>query len=248
MIRLENISCIFNRKDVNEVTAVNSVNLEISEGEFIVLVGANGSGKSTLFNIIGGSIVPDSGKVYIDTADITSLPQHRRAAWISRVFQNPAAGTAPDLTIIENFRLAALRSRRKKLVIGTGKDFREKVLREIVALNMGLENKPDVPMANLSGGQRQALALLMAVMDDTKILLLDEPAAALDPRSAELVMETASRLIASRGLTAILITHHLRDAMKYGNRIIQMETGKIKRDIKHAEKLKLEISELASWF
>jgi putative ABC transport system ATP-binding protein len=248
MIRLDSISCVFNRGSANEVIAVNNVSLDIREGEYIILVGANGSGKSTLFNLISGNVHADSGKVIIDGANVTALPQHRRAQWISRVFQNPAAGTAPDLSILENFRLASLRSQRKNPVIGTGKKFRDHVVKEISTLGMGLENKPDQPMANLSGGQRQALALLMAIMDRIKILLLDEPAAALDPRSAELVMNIASKLIAERGLTAILITHQLRDALKYGHRLIQMEAGSIKRDFSEPSKTNLQLPELAAWF
>lgn len=248
MIRLAHIHKRFNPGRTNEVTALSDVSLDIAKGSFTVIVGANGSGKTTLMNIITGSEFPSGGQVFIDGTEVTRMPEYRRSRWIARVFQDPLSGTAPDLSILDNFRLAALRTGRKKLVIGTDDAFRKKVQDTIHTLGMGLENKIGQPMGTLSGGQRQALTLLMSVMDHTDILLLDEPSAALDPRSAHLVLEIADRLIREYQLTAILITHHLKDAHQYGNRLLQMAEGKILRDLDSTAKAALPLRELYEWF
>lgn len=248
MIELSHITKIFNRGQVNEVTALQDVNLQIAEGEFLTLIGANGSGKTTLLNVVAGAVTPSSGNIRINGADITRLPEHKRSRWIARVFQNPLAGTAPDLSILDNFRLAALRTRPKRLTIGINERFKAEVREKIAGLGLGLENKLQQPIGSLSGGQRQALTLLMSVMDHTDILLLDEPTAALDPKSAETVMQTAERLIREYQLTAVLITHNLRDAHRYGNRLIQMAEGRIVRDLGAAEKGKLKAEEMYGWF
>lgn len=248
MIELSHITKIFNRGQVNEVTALQDVNLQIAEGEFLTLIGANGSGKTTLLNVVAGAIPPSAGNIRINGADITRLPEHKRSRWIARVFQNPLAGTAPDLSILDNFRLAALRTRPKRLTIGINEHFKAEVREKIAGLGLGLENKLQQPIGSLSGGQRQALTLLMGVMDHADILLLDEPTAALDPKSAETVMQTAERLIREYQLTAVLITHNLRDAHRYGNRIIQMDGGRIVRDLDAAAKGKLKVEEMYGWF
>lgn len=248
MIELSHITKIFNRGQVNEVAALQDVSLQIAEGEFLTLIGANGSGKTTLLNIISGAIIPSTGTIRINGEDITRLPEHRRSRWVARVFQNPLAGTAPDLSILDNFRLAALRTRPKRLVIGINERFRAEVREKIAGLGLGLENKLQQPIGSLSGGQRQALTLLMSVMDHTDILLLDEPTAALDPRSAETVMQTAERLIGEYRLTAVLVTHNLRDAHRYGNRLIQMAGGVAMRDLGAPEKAKLKLEEMYGWF
>lgn len=248
MIELHNISKTFNAKSATEVVALKNISVTINQNDFVVVVGANGSGKSTLLNSIAGSFFVDEGRIIIDKKDITKLSDYNRARYLSRVFQNPLQGTAPDLTIIENFRLAALRTRSKKLQIGTNASFIQHIKATVSTLGMGLENKLHQPMGTLSGGQRQALTLLMSVVDDSKILLLDEPTAALDPRSAEVVMQTANQLITQKSLTAIFITHNLKEAVQYGNRIIQMSEGKIIRDIKADEKSKLRAADVFSWF
>lgn len=248
MIELSHITKIFNRGQVNEVTALQDVNLQIAEGEFLTLIGANGSGKTTLLNVVAGAVTPSSGNIRINGADITRLPEHKRSRWIARVFQNPLAGTAPDLSILDNFRLAALRTRPKRLTIGINERFKTEVREKIAGLGLGLENKLQQPIGSLSGGQRQALTLLMSVMDHTDILLLDEPTAALDPKSAETVMQTAERLIREYQLTAVLITHNLRDAHRFGNRLIQMDGGRIVRDLDATEKGKLKAEEMYGWF
>lgn len=248
MIELSHITKIFNRGQVNEVAALQDVSLQIAEGEFLTLIGANGSGKTTLLNVISGAIIPSTGTIRINGEDITRLPEHRRSRWVARVFQNPLAGTAPDLSILDNFRLAALRTRPKRLVIGINERFRAEVREKIAGLGLGLENKLQQPIGSLSGGQRQALTLLMSVMDHTDILLLDEPTAALDPRSAETVMQTAERLIGEYRLTAVLVTHNLRDAHRYGNRLIQMAGGVVMRDLGAPKKAKLKLEEMYGWF
>jgi putative ABC transport system ATP-binding protein len=248
MIKLSNVTKVFNRGQANEVKAITNLNLTIAAQDYLVIVGSNGSGKSTLLNLIAGSALPSTGNIYIDNNLVTRLPDHKRSRWIARVFQNPLSGTAPDLSILDNFRLAALRTKSKGLTIGTNDAFKKQVQDKIALLNMGLENKLQQSMGTLSGGQRQALTLLMSVMDDCKILLLDEPTAALDPRSAALVMQTADNLIKQFKLTAILITHNLKDAHTHGNRLIQMAEGTIIQDYARENKFNLTQNDLFSWF
>ena len=248
MIELQHITKVFNRGQVNEVTALSDVSLTIQKGEFVVVIGSNGSGKSTLFNIIAGAETPTNGQVIIDNKDVTKLAEYKRSQWIARVFQNPLSGTAPELSIIDNFRLAALRTKSKQLTIGVNEAFKKTVRDKIATLGMGLENKIEQQMGSLSGGQRQALTLLMSVMDKTDILLLDEPTAALDPRSANTILQTADTLIKEYHLTAILITHNLKDAYQYGNRLVQMNEGKLLRDLHTTAKAALKQQDLFEWF
>ncbi len=248
MIKIQQASKVFNSGQVNEVVALRALDLEIREGEFVVLVGANGSGKTTLLNIISGTIFPTAGEVWLQGQNVSRLPEYRRSKWVARVFQDPMGGTAPDLSILDNFRLAALRTQRKRFIIGTTDKFKKEVCERIESLGLGLEKKLQQPMGALSGGQRQALTLLMTVMDHTDILLLDEPTAALDPKSEEVVMRTADRLIREHGLTAVLISHNLQEAHQYGDRLIQMERGNIVRDLNAAEKQQVEVEEMYRWF
>lgn len=248
MIQLNHITRVFNQDQVNEVMALKEVNLEIKKGEFVSLIGSNGSGKTTLLNVISGAVPPSTGKVYLHGEDATRLPEHKRSRWIARVFQNPLGGTAPDLSVLDNFRLAALRTSKKQLKIGITGAFKEKVRARIAELGLGLEDKVQQPMGTLSGGQRQALTLLMSTMDHTDILLLDEPTAALDPRSAEVVLQTAQRIINEYELTTVFITHDLQNALDYGNRLIQMKNGEVARDIDAEAKSKLKLPEVYEWF
>jgi len=248
MIDIRSVHKVFNRGKANEVNALDGVDLKISEKEFLVIVGSNGSGKTTLLNLVAGSILPSSGGIYIDGNDVTKLADYHRSEWIARVFQNPLSGTAPDLSILDNFRLAAIRTKAKGLRIGIDDKFKKTVKEKIASLGMGLEGKIEQPMGTLSGGQRQALTLLMSVMDSCKVLLLDEPTAALDPRSAKIVMETADKLVKDFGLTAILVTHNLKDAFTYGNRIIQMAEGKIIKNLDETKKASLKQNDLFDWF
>ena len=248
MISMHHVSKVFNRGKPNEVIALEDVSLQMNKGEFVVIIGANGSGKTTLLNIIGGAEIPSAGSIEINGTDVTKLPEYKRSKWVARVFQNPNNGTAPDLTILDNFRLASLRTGQKNLSIGTNAAFKKKVQDKIAILGMGLENKINQSMGNLSGGQRQALTLLMSVMDDTHILLLDEPTAALDPRSALLVLSLADKLHTDLGITTVLITHNLKEALQYGNRLLQMNNGKINRDLNTETKSRLSLQEIYKWF
>ncbi|NRF40989.1 ABC transporter ATP-binding protein [Pedobacter foliorum] len=248
MIRIDSLYKTFNKGQPNQVDAINGINLHIAAGDYVIVVGSNGSGKSTLMDLISGSVVPTRGAISFNGKDVSKLADYNRSPWVARVFQNPLSGTAPDLSILDNFRLAALRTKPKGFNVGATNAFKTLVKERIAVLNMGLENKTGQLMGTLSGGQRQALTLLMSVMDDCKILLLDEPSAALDPKSAQVVMQTADHLIKDFKLTAMLVTHNLKDAFTYGNRIIQLSEGAIKYDKSAAEKHALTQEELFNWF
>ena len=248
MIEISKASITFNKGTANEIQALKQVDLVVSKGEFLVVLGANGSGKSTLLNALAGNLKIDSGSIYIDKIDVTQWKDFERSKFISRIFQNPLSGTAPDLSILDNFRLAALRTKSKSLRLGIDEAFRSKVREKISLLEMGLENKLDQNMGLLSGGQRQALTLLMAVMDNTKLLLLDEPTAALDPKSSSIVIEIAQKLIREYQLTALLVTHETKFAQNLGTRVIQVEQGKIIRDISAEKKQSTTAQDYYSWF
>ncbi|REJ84448.1 MAG: ATP-binding cassette domain-containing protein [Bacteroidetes bacterium] len=248
MLEIRNLQKQFNRGTANEITAVDKLNFQAWRGEFIILVGSNGSGKSTLLNLIAGNLNADSGSIKLNGDEIVEYKEHERSRLIGRIFQNPLSGTSPDLSILENFRLAYLRDKCKSLRIGTGNDFREMISEKIRELNMGLEKKLDQEMGKLSGGQRQALTLLMSVFARPTLLLLDEPTAALDPKSSVQLMKLTEMLIQDNQITAILVTHNLKDALQYGNRILQMSEGKIIRDFDAESKKNLNLNELVSWF
>lgn len=248
MITLQHISKTYYKGQSNEVKALQPLSLEINQGDFVIIVGANGSGKTTLLNLISGEIPPSEGKILIHQQEIQTLPDDKRSKWIAKVFQNPLSGTAADLTVIENFRLAALRAQSKKLKMGIDAAFIQRVKNEIATLGMGLEDKIYQKMGSLSGGQRQALTLLMCKMDELSILLLDEPTAALDPRSANKILQIAKQMNETKQLTTLLVTHNLKDAFEYGNRLIQMEDGKIRRDLTTYEKQNITQNEIFTWF
>lgn len=248
MIRLETISKVFNKSHPNPTRALQELDLEVAPQEFLILVGANGSGKSTLLNAIAGSFRVDEGHIFLDQHEVTRLKDFQRSRWIARIFQNPLSGTAPDLSILDNFRLASLRTRPKGLNVGIKRSFRDEVRNKIALLNMGLEDKLEQTMGTLSGGQRQALTLIMAIMDQSRILLLDEPSAALDPKSAKNLMQNIDMIVREFQLTTVLVTHDLKDAHTYGNRIVQMQEGKVIRDLSSPEKAALAREELYEWF
>ena len=248
MIHLTDLQLTFNKGEANEVKALQGITIEIKKGEFVAVIGANGSGKSSLLNAIAGTVILEKGAINIDGVDISNLKDFERSKFLSRIFQNPLQGTAPDLSIIDNFRLASLRTKSKQFSIKTNNDFKEIVIAKIRSLNMGLEEKLLQLMGTLSGGQRQALTLVMATMDECKIMLLDEPTAALDPKSSAIVMEKANEIISTNQLTAILITHQLKDALNFGNRIILMKEGKIEKDLSQFEKSSVKIDQLYQWF
>jgi len=248
MLMLQNVTKVFFKDKPNEISALDMFSLTLHQGEFLTVVGANGSGKSTLLNVISGSEMIDDGKLLLNEKSIETFPDYKRSKWIARVFQNPLQGTASELSILDNFRLASLRGHGKTLKIGVDEKFKMRVKEQLLLLGMGLENKINQPMGVLSGGQRQALTMLMTVMSEVKVLLLDEPTAALDPRSANKVMELAARLIKEYKLTVVFITHNMKEAITYGDRLIQMSHGKLKRDLGKEEKKELKPQDLYEWF
>jgi putative ABC transport system ATP-binding protein len=248
MLEINDINLTFHEGTSREVKALKHVNLAIEKGSFTLLLGSNGSGKSTLLNILAGTLLPNSGKVMLNGKELQNEGAYLRSPYIARVFQNPTLGTAPDLTLIDNFRIASLRTQSKGLKIGINAAFRKKVADHVSILNLGLENRLDQLMGSFSGGQRQALSLLMATFDTLDLLLLDEPTAALDPRSADLVLNLATRIIKEKNLTAIMVTHELQHCIKVGDRIIQLDQGEVIRDIAGQQKSSLRLDEVFTWF
>lgn len=248
MLQLSQISKTFQAGTANEMRALQKIDLTITQGEYVVVIGSNGSGKSSLLNIIAGTYPPEVGKIILENQNITQMPDYKRSKWIARMFQNPLLGTASDLSILDNFRLASLRTKPKLPFWGDNTAFRRQVQERIALLDMRLEDRIDQPIGLLSGGQRQALTLLMATMDNAKLILMDEPTAALDPRSAQNFMEKSAQIIQQFALTAMLITHDMRDAQAHGTRLIQMQEGKIIRDITSTDKKQLELTTIQSWF
>ena len=248
MLELIEVTKIFNAGTVDERVALNKLSLRIEDGEFVTVIGGNGAGKSTMQNAICGSIRPESGKILLDGEDVTSVPEHRRAAWLGRVYQDPSIGTAADMQIEENLALAKRRGKRRTLRPGVTKEERA-VYRELLAeLGLGLENRLTAKVGTLSGGQRQALTLLMATLEKPKLLLLDEHTAALDPKTAAKVMQITEKIVSDHKLTTLMITHNMRDAIRYGNRLIMLHEGQIILDIAGEEKRKLTVPDLLALF
>jgi putative ABC transport system ATP-binding protein len=248
MLEIQGISKTFHAGTVNEVRSLRGVNLTIDEGSFVVVIGTNGSGKSTLLNAVAGTFPVDTGSIRLAGKDITRWPEHRRAALIGRVFQNPFSGTAPHLTVAENLALAE----RRGLSLGLGRllpgGARERIRSGIRALGMGLEDRLDNAIGSLSGGQRQALTLLMATTLRPQLLLLDEHTAALDPRSADQVVRITDRIIARDRLTAMMVTHSMQQAVNYGDRLVMMHRGQVVLDLRGAEKSRLRPEDLLQRF
>lgn len=230
MLKLNNIYKKFNKNMADEKIIFEDFNLDIKKGEFVVIIGGNGAGKSTLMNLISGSILPDSGEIFIDSQNVTYLQEHQRAKFIGRVFQDPLKGSAPNLTIEENLSLALLRDKKRGLLFGISQNNREFFKNELKKLDLGIENRLESKMGVLSGGQRQAVTLLMACLVKPKILLLDEHTAALDPKSSVKILELTEKIISEHHITALMITHNLNNAKKFGSRVIMLENGKIKLD------------------
>ena len=248
MLEIQNIFKTFNAGTINEKRALNGVSLTLNDGDFVTVIGGNGAGKSTLMNAIAGVFGVDSGKILIDGVDLTHLPEYKRAKYIGRVFQDPMMGTAATMQIEENLALAARRGMKRTLRIGITKAEREQYREQLKILGLGLEDRMTAKVGLLSGGQRQALTLLMATLQKPKLLLLDEHTAALDPKTAEKVLDATERIVSKDKLTTVMITHNMRDAIAHGNRLIMMYDGKILIDVSGEEKKNLTVEQLLALF
>ena len=249
MLKLENIHLTFNPGTVNEKKALEGLNLQLEKGDFVTILGSNGAGKSTLFNTIAGTYRPDQGKVFLDGKDITSLPDYKRSKDIGRLFQDPLKGTAPNMTIEENLALAYLRANHATSPFSMiSKKDRAEFREKLSMLGLGLEDRMNQPVGLLSGGQRQALTLLMATLVTPKILLLDEHTAALDPGTAEVVLELTKRIVAENNITCLMITHNLASSLELGNRTFMMQNGRIVLDIKNEQRQGLTPDDLLKLF
>ncbi len=248
MLKITDLQKVFNAGTVNEKIALAGFDLTINEGDFVTVIGGNGAGKSTMLNAIAGVWKPDFGTIEIDGVDVTDMPEHKRAKFIGRVFQDPMKGTAPDMEIAENLAIAERRDQKRKLVRGCTKKNREEYKKLLKQLNLGLENRISTKVGLLSGGQRQAVTLLMATLRKPKILLLDEHTAALDPKTAAKVLEITNQLVTKNNLTTLMITHNMHDAIEYGNRLIMMSEGHVVVDVSGEEKKNLTITELLGLF
>lgn len=243
MLELKDISVIFNEGTVNEKVALSHINLKLDKGDFVTIIGSNGAGKSTLFQSISGAVTLKNGQVILNNEDITKYPEYQRSRFIGRLFQDPLKGTAPSMTIEENLSLASQRGKHFRLTLFSHKH-REAFKKALSELELGLENRLDTKVGNLSGGQRQALTLLMATYVTPQLLLLDEHTAALDPKTAQKVLEISSKLIKENQITTLMITHNMEDALKYGNKTIIMKDGQIIALVQGEERKQMTVDEL----
>ena len=248
MLNIDSVSRTFFPGTVNERVALNNLSLTLDEGDFVTVIGSNGAGKSTLLNAVAGRLFVDSGTVEIDGRKVNRLPEFKRARYVGRVFQDPLAGTAPNLTIEENLSLALLRGRRRGLGRGLTRKRREEFVDKLRFLELGLEERLSAKVGLLSGGQRQALSLLMAGFTNPRIMLLDEHTAALDPQRAELVTGLTERIVSEGGLTTLMVTHNMEQALRLGNRLIMMHEGRIVYEADQATKAKLTVKDLLQEF
>ncbi len=248
MLEIKNISKTFNPRTVNEKKALDQLSLKLEEGDFVTVIGGNGAGKSTLLNAVAGTWYVDEGAIIVDGVDVTRVSEHRRAKYLGRVFQDPMMGTAATMGIDENLALAARRGKFRGLGPGITARERESYRELLKTLDLGLENRLTSKVGLLSGGQRQAVTLLMASLQKPKILLLDEHTAALDPKTAEKVLATTEQIVQAGHLTTLMITHNMRDAIAHGNRLIMMDSGHIILDIRGEEKKNLTVEDLLEKF
>lgn len=248
MLEIKNVTKIFNPGTINEKIALNNLNLTLNDGDFVTVIGGNGAGKSTMLNAISGVWKPDCGNILIDGRDITSMPEYKRAKWIGRVFQDPMMGTAADMEIQENLALAKRRGKKRGLRWGVTGAEKEEYKNLLAQLDLGLETRLSNKVGLLSGGQRQAVTLLMASLNQPRLFLLDEHTAALDPKTAEKVLAISDKIIRENNLTTLMITHNMKDAIKHGNRLIMMHEGRIIIDIRGDEKKKLKVEDLLEMF
>ncbi|MGI5988169.1 MAG: ABC transporter ATP-binding protein [Dysosmobacter sp.] len=248
MLELKNVWKVFNAGTVNEKQALRGVDLTLNDGDFVTVIGGNGAGKSTMLNAVAGTYGVDAGSIIIDGTDVTHLPEYKRASFIGRVFQDPMLGTAPTMQIEENMALAARRGQRRGLGWGITRAEREEYRRLLERLDLGLEDRLTSKVGLLSGGQRQALTLLMASMKKPKLLLLDEHTAALDPKTAAKVLALSDQIVEENHLTTMMVTHNMRDAIAHGNRLIMMYDGRVVIDVAGEEKKKLTVPDLLALF
>lgn len=248
MLEIKNVTKIFNPGTVNEKVALSDVSLTLEDGDFVTVIGGNGAGKSTILNMVAGVYPVDGGNILIDGVDVTRLPEHKRAKYIGRVFQDPMMGTATDMWVEENLAIADRRGKRRGFSWAITKKDKAKYKELLKQLDLGLESRMTTKMGLLSGGQRQAITLLMATLKRPKLLLLDEHTAALDPKTAAKVLEITDRLVKENSLTALMVTHNMKDAIAYGNRLIMMNAGKVILDVKGEEKKNLTIEALLEMF
>ena len=248
MLDLHSIYKTFNAGTVNEKTALNGLNLHLNEGDFVTVIGGNGAGKSTMLNAVAGTWFVDEGKITIDDIDVTKLPEHKRAKYLGRVFQDPMTGMAATMQIEENMALAARRGMTRSLKAGITAKEREFYREQLKILGLGLEDRLTSKVGLLSGGQRQALTLLMATLKKPRLLLLDEHTAALDPKTADIIMELTGKIVAEKHLTTIMVTHNLRFAVEYGNRLLMMHQGHAVMDKKGEEKANTKVDDILDMF
>ncbi len=248
MLTLSNLYKTFNPGTINEKTVLNGLNLELHPSDFVTIIGGNGAGKSTMLNMIAGVHFPDEGTITLDGLDITKLQEYKRAEYLGRVFQDPMLGTAADMEIEENLAMAFRRGKRRGLGWGISKAEKEQFVELLKTLDLGLDTRLTSKVGLLSGGQRQALTLLMATLKSPKLLLLDEHTAALDPKTARKVLELTEQIIQKNSLTALMVTHNMKNAIQYGNRLIMMHEGRIIYDVSGEEKKNLKVSDLLARF
>ena len=248
MLKITDLQKTFNPGTVNAKTALDGLDLHLKDGDFVTVIGGNGAGKSTLLNAIAGVWKPDFGTIEIDGVDVTNMPEHKRAQFLGRVFQDPMKGTAPDMEIAENLAIAARRGTKRRFVWGVRKAEREKYKEMLADLELGLEDRLSAKVGLLSGGQRQAVTLLMASLSKPKLLLLDEHTAALDPKTAAKVLELTDKIVTENKLTTLMITHNMKDAITHGNRLIMMHEGKVIIDVEGEEKQMLTVEDLLALF
>ena len=248
MLKLKHVSITFNEGTPDEKKALRNIDLELEKGEFVTVIGGNGAGKSTLMNVISGNLFSDVGDIYIDGKRVEHLPEFKRSRYIGRVFQDPMAGTAPSMTIEENLAIAYSRIQKRRLTLGVTKKRRDLFREYLKTLNLGLEDRLTAKVGLLSGGERQALSLLMATFTEPNILLLDEHTAALDPARAELITELTAEMVEKFELTTLMVTHNMQQALDMGNRLIMMDAGQIILDVSGEEKSKLTIKKLLEEF
>lgn len=248
MLEISHITKAFNKGSIHEKIALNDLSLSLADGDFVTVIGGNGAGKSTLQNAISGVWKPDSGKILLDGMDITDLPEYARSKYLGRVFQDPMLGTAADMQIEENLALAARRGKKRGLKTGITREERENYKKMLSQLDLGLEDRLNVKVKLLSGGQRQALTLLMASMNKPKLLMLDEHTASLDPKTAARVLEITDKVVNENHLTTLMVTHNMRDAIRHGNRLVMLHAGRVVVDVAGEEKQKLTVEDLLNLF